>query len=82
MSTEHYINQDGTSVEQSDADGRLLAAAPDLLEALRLLLAGCPDETYQTCQRLRKAEVEHLNGAIMLAKAAIAKATGSVGGQA
>lgn len=54
----------------------LIAAQDDMLAALKNLLAGCPDETFKTGERLRSDEAAFLNGAIFLAKSAIAKAEG------
>lgn len=55
-------------IEESKANASLIAAAPDLLEALRELLnAPDPDEVEDATPRFR---------AVMKAHAAIAKATG------
>ena len=57
-----------TSEGEDDAHARLIAAAPELLEALRdLLNAPDPDEVEDATPRFR---------AVMKAHAAIAKATG------
>jgi hypothetical protein len=58
------------------ADARLIAAAPDYDAAAQMLLTGLPDETFQYREQLTKSEVEHLNAAILMFKAARAKATG------
>lgn len=57
------IEQDGTSEEQADADGRLIAAAPDLLDA---------------CERAEWWLSTHPEGSAMrdVLRAAIAKAEG------
>jgi len=68
------INQDSASEEQADADGYLVAAAPDLLEALRpfaeIGIGADPD--YQPMIRMDR-------DAILAARAAIAKATAAAG---
>jgi len=59
----------GTITCQSDADARLIAAAPDLLEALKNLLA-----QYSTVHETGDMEMQ---SAIDFAHTAIAKATGA-----
>lgn len=58
------------------ANACLIAAARDYDAAARMLLAGLPDETFQYRETLTKSEVEHLNAAIQMFKAAVAKAEG------
>lgn len=60
------------SVEEGDANGRLLAAAPELLESLQHLRESYAD----LCQRNGLAWREY--GVVVSAEAAIAKATGGV----
>lgn len=62
------INYRG-SIERTNADADLIAAAPELLEACRLLLA----------VRLERAGDRAADAEVRLAMAAIAKAEGSAG---
>ena len=55
-----------------DANARLIAAAPDLLEALKIMEAEKSD--YMTRNKLGDPAVEHTN---RMARAAIAKAEGA-----
>jgi hypothetical protein len=55
----------GTSTERENADARLMAAAPDLLRALRSVLS---DYEASPC---------HMRDVVTQARAAIAKATGA-----
>ena len=73
QSAEHI---DGLGKEELIANARLIAVAPDMLAALKELLTDCPDETFRTGQALRRDQAAALNGAILMAKDAIAKATG------
>jgi hypothetical protein len=73
QSAEHI---DGIGKDELIANARLIAAAPDMLEALKELLTDCPDETFRTGQALRRDQAAALNGAILMAKDAIAKAEG------
>lgn len=54
---------------ESYADARLIAAAPDLLEALRIMVQDCDSSVEVHCV--------HGGDAIETARAAIAKATGA-----
>jgi hypothetical protein len=60
------LSMDGKRLETSEANARLIAAAPDLLEALKSVIAwlDAPDESAFSDSQLA------------LARAAIAKATG------
>lgn len=63
-----------TSIEERDANARLVAAAPDLLEALKGL-----DEAYcRAGSPLTKEERQEDRMRLIKARAAIAKAEGSV----
>ena len=56
-----HVGWSGEIVVRSAADARLLAAAPDLLNALRIAIAdscgGCGRETCAPCQTLASVEV-------------------------
>ena len=64
--TRHICDMDASTISafDQDANARLIAAAPDLLEALSLLVAGIEDSVSPTFIPLAKA------------RDAIAKATG------
>lgn len=62
--------------DKSEADARLIAAAPELLEALRMVMNVLPAEP-PAAGKLIGAERRHYD-AIMAAKKAIRKAEGSV----
>jgi len=58
------------SADVEAADARLIAAAPDMLEALRMLIAW-EDDAHDT------SPTSQYNAAVQAARAAIAKATGA-----
>jgi hypothetical protein len=61
------------SMEEMDGTTHLIAAAPDLLEALRVLLSWTPNvETFDRMGFATKGPLQAITGA----RAAIAKATG------
>ncbi len=62
--------------ENAEADARLVSAAPELLESLRMVMNVLPAEP-PAAGKLIGAERRHYD-AIMAAKAAIRKAEGSV----
>ena len=63
----------------SPADARLIAAAPDMLAALQLLLDGCGRVSLDAAENLMvwSGSTEELRQAKDTARAAIAKATGA-----
>ena len=67
----------GNSIEQDKANARLIAAAPDLLEALQAVLKAVR-RTASTPTTVAEAErqLDEIRAARELADAAIAKATG------
>jgi predicted RNA-binding protein Jag len=68
-----FVNTDRKSVEiQAQANARLIAAAPDLLEALQSLLQGIKHDNYGDGY----AEIVVTTEDVQAARAAIAKATG------
>lgn len=64
------------SDEQTNANARLIAAAPELLEALQALHAICRDCDLEEGQQERPTEEQYV-AAMERAEAAIAAATGS-----
>jgi len=66
-----------TAAEIQDANGRLITAAPDLLEALKVLY----DETKSYIEVNHLGDPHH-NQSMKLARAAIAKATATAGAEA
>lgn len=75
----HYSVCHLEGCNNADANARLIAAAPDLLQALKML---CPLTHLQTCKGLRYIPLctaereEHCTCGAAKARAAIAKATG------
>lgn len=66
----------GVEAESKEANARLIAAAPDLLEALKALLADC--EEYSRINNLHNRDgTPATNHSMHMACAAISKATGS-----
>lgn len=70
--TDVNYEQHGTS----KADARLIASAPDLLEALKAVMEGCEWREIQGCEAWHTKQMPS-SEALTKARAAIAKATGS-----
>ncbi len=70
METKHTPGPAPRGIDERDANARLIAAAPDLLDALRLLLDGLQTYAPEFMHGLPKADY------IRAARAAIAKAEG------
>jgi len=66
---------DADRIAQADANARLIAAAPDLLEALQEMVAG-DAEAIEDAKRLGVPFPDEMLAAYHKARAAIAKATG------
>ena len=67
-----WVESHQVGEERARANARLIAAAPDLLAALRAMLAS----PAGVARPLSGDEVRSLSDAVSLARAAIAKATG------
>lgn len=68
------INDDGQIDSESAANARLIAAAPELLEALKIALHRADQARYHTAEELGPITAEWLDGIITYARAAITKA--------
>ncbi len=65
-----------TAIQQADANARLIAAAPELLEALQEMVAG-DAEAIEDAKRLGVPFPDEMLAAYHKARAAIARATGA-----
>ena len=65
------------TVEEVEANARLIAAAPDLLEALIEVTATLAWNAHGECRALHEGPIMPSSQAVEVAKVAIAKATGS-----
>ncbi|RQC90029.1 hypothetical protein [Pseudomonas aeruginosa] len=61
--------------EQQEANARLCAAAPELLEALRIMVNACYPVSTEISDKGHAWCIAYLDQALPLARAAIAKAT-------
>lgn len=84
--TPDYEGANELEADETRANARLIAAAPELLEALQLLVrfvadpAGCNAETVRSPEKFKefmKTVRDHEKDAIEKARAAILKATGA-----
>lgn len=66
----HVVKEWAVSLEEAQANARLIAAAPDMLAALREVVSSCCGDTLNEAARERKTH------ALYLAAAAIKKAEG------
>ena len=71
------IRTSKASPEEKAANARLIAAAPELLEALKIALHRADQARYHTAEELGPITAEWLDGIITYARAAIAKAEGN-----
>ncbi len=73
------VGQPERSVQEAEANARLIAAAPELLEALKTAMQQL--ETDAIFMSLSGANGDHQAKAALIARAAIAKATGETNDQ-